>query len=103
TQPEPDPGAAETPALPVAPPASPRTLPLAIVSLVLGIVSYPIWFAGFVTAPLAAVSGILARRRIAAQPLELTGGGLALGGMIAGLVWMSIASMVVLLMTMLSA
>jgi hypothetical protein len=66
---------------------------LAIASMVLGIVSYPmciIWYFGIVTALLAIVFGFMARSRINSGQTSV-GAGMALAGIILGFVWFGLA------------
>jgi hypothetical protein len=72
----------DTPAAQIGKPAAPgQNQTLAIISLVLGIASIVICQ---LTGPVAIVLGFLARRKASQNPAEYGGAGLALGGMITG-------------------
>jgi hypothetical protein len=68
--------------------AGPRTDGLAIGALITGIVSVVcFWIClGLILGPAAAIMGFIARQRIAASGGTVSGGGLALAGMILGIV-----------------
>src|SRR5467141_541797 len=68
--------------------ASPRTDGLAIGSLIAGIISLVCFWtcAGLLVGPAAAIMGFIARQRIAASGGTVGGGGLALAGLILGVV-----------------
>jgi hypothetical protein len=68
--------------------AGPRTDGLAIASLISGIVALICFWAclGIILGPAAAIMGFIARQRIAASGGTVQGGGLALAGLILGVV-----------------
>ena len=68
--------------------AQPRTDGLAIASLILGIVSVVCFLLclGIVAGPVAAIMGFVSRQRIASSGGMLGGGGMALAGLILGVV-----------------
>jgi hypothetical protein len=68
--------------------AAPRTDGLAIASLVVGIISIPCSFAclGIILGPVAAIMGFISRQRVSASGGAIGGGGMALAGLILGLV-----------------
>ncbi len=68
--------------------AAPRTDGLAIGSLIVGIVSIVCAFMclGIVDGPAAAIMGFISRQRVAASGGTLGGGGLALAGLILGII-----------------
>ena len=69
--------------------AGPRTDGLAIGALIAGILSlvcfWPLCL-GIILGPAAAIMGFISRQRIAASGGTVTGGGLALGGLIVGII-----------------
>ena len=74
----------DTPAAQIGKPAvSGQNQTLAIISLVLGIASIVICQ---ITGPVAFILGFLARRKASQNPAEYGGAGLALGGMITGII-----------------
>ena len=68
--------------------AAPRTDGLAIASLIIGILSLVCFFfcLGIVLGPTAAIMGFISRQRVAASAGTVGGGGLALAGLILGIV-----------------
>jgi hypothetical protein len=68
--------------------AQPRTDGLAIASLIVGIVSVACFFLclGIVAGPTAAIMGFVSRQRITSSGGMLGGGGMALAGLILGVV-----------------
>jgi hypothetical protein len=68
--------------------AAPRTDGLAIGALITGILAVVCFWAclGLILGPAAAIMGFIARQRIAASGGTVGGGGLALAGMILGIV-----------------
>jgi len=64
--------------------AAPRTDGLAIASLILGILS--LLCCGFILGPAAAITGFISRNRIAASGGAIGGGGMAMAGLILGIV-----------------
>jgi hypothetical protein len=68
--------------------AQPRTDGLAIASLIVGIVGVACFFLclGIVAGPTAAIMGFVSRQRITSSGGMLGGGGLALAGLILGVV-----------------
>jgi hypothetical protein len=69
------------------PGGGPRPDPLAIVSLVLGILSVPsccCWGSGGLFAIAAVVTGILGLKRIRSTPQAWSGGGMAIAGIVCG-------------------
>jgi hypothetical protein len=68
--------------------AGPRTDGLAIASLICGIVGIACFFTclGVVLGPVAAIMGFISRQRVASSGGTLGGGGLALAGLILGVV-----------------
>jgi hypothetical protein len=75
-------------------PTGPRPDPLAITSLVLGILSVPsccCWGSGGLFATAAVVLGILGMRRIRNNPQLWSGGGMAIAGIVCGSVGLLLA------------
>jgi len=66
--------------------ASRRTDGLAIASLITGILSIVCCVLGVVLGPAAAVMGFIARGRITASNWTIGGGGLAIGGLVLGVI-----------------
>jgi len=68
--------------------AAPRTDGLAIASLVIGIVSIPCSLAclGIILGPVAAIMGFISRQRVSASGGAIGGGGMAIAGLILGLI-----------------
>jgi hypothetical protein len=100
--PAPTPGAWPPPApgYPVAPPGywyppQPKTAGAAVAALVLGIMSFFVWFLGIITAPPAIVLGLLGRRKVNDTPAEWRGKGMATAGLVLGFVWMGLATLIV--------
>lgn len=68
----------------------------ALASLILGIVSFPLYVFGIATAIPAIITGIRARRRVRESGGHLSGGGMALAGQILGWVYLGLVPFVVL-------
>jgi hypothetical protein len=88
------------PSYPPPPPGAPgaygqpqQTSPLAITSLVLGIVGIPCCTV-FVLGIAAVVTGVLARKQIAESQGRIKGGGMALAGLVLGVISIVIAAVV---------
>lgn len=75
------------------PPAAPKTSPLAIISLVCGILICGSFFTGLP----AIVCGLLALRQISESEGRLTGRGLAIAGIVCGVITMALGLMWLLL------
>ena len=67
------------------PPAAGQSQTLAIVSLVLGILSCLCCFS-IITGPIAAILGFMARGKATKDPAHFGGAGLAIGGIITGVI-----------------
>jgi hypothetical protein len=68
-------------------PVGPRPNPMAIASMVLGILSIPSCCCTFVATPLsiaAVILGIVAMQKIKAEPQNWTGQGMAIAGIVTG-------------------
>jgi hypothetical protein len=75
-------------------PGGPRPDPLAIVSLILGVLSVPFcccWASGVLTSAAALVLGILGLRRIRSNPQVWSGGGMAIAGIVCGSIGLVLA------------
>ena len=79
------------------PPSVPQTEPSAIISLVLGILSVTIF--GILTGIPAVIVGNAARKKIRANPQQLTGEGLATAGIVTG--WIRIVTDCILIVIVL--
>ena len=90
--------------MPYAAPAGPRTDGLAIAALVLGIFSLVCsWIClGVILGPAAAIMGFISRNRIAASGGTIGGGGLAIAGLVLGIIGF-LASAVFVLIYVISA
>jgi len=64
--------------------AAPRNDGLAVASLIVGIIS--LLCCGFILGPAAAIMGFISRNRIAASGGAIGGGGMAMAGLILGIV-----------------
>ncbi|MFN2640485.1 MAG: DUF4190 domain-containing protein [Actinomycetota bacterium] len=76
----------------------PKTPGTAVASLIFGIVSFFVWFLGIFTAPPAIIMGVLGRRKSVDDPVRWGGKALATTGLVLGLVWMVLATLVISLM-----
>ena len=76
----------------------PRTAGSAVAAQNLGIVSFFVWFRGVFTAPPAIILGVVGRRKVTEAPAQYSGRGMATAGLVLGLVWMILATMIVSLL-----
>jgi hypothetical protein len=87
-------------------PTGPKNEPLAVASLIAGIVGIPLlccWILGFPISIAALVTGFLARRRISESNGALTGDGMALAGLILGAVGVVLSIVLIVLWVVLGA
>ncbi len=82
--------------IPPAPYPAPKTDPLAITSLVLGIIGIVFIPASIILSPIALVTGVRAKRRIAERGGSVEGTGIAQAGFILGIIGTVIAALVIL-------